>query len=71
MPGSPHPFKCRLALVHQGRCVLRYDNEHGKGDHKHIGDQEQPFAFVTLPQLLVDFDRDIHRWRTAHADTDH
>lgn len=24
-----------------GNCVLRYDNEAGKGDHKHIGDDER------------------------------
>lgn len=71
LPGSQHPFKYRLALVHKGRCVLRYDNEREKGDHKHIDDQEHQLPFVTLPQLLTDFDRDIHRWRTAHADADH
>jgi hypothetical protein len=71
LPGSQHPYKYRLALVHNGRCVLRYDNERGKGDHKHINDQERPLPFVTLPQLLTDFDRDIRSWRTAHADADH
>lgn len=37
VPGSGHPFKYRLALVVNGECVLRYDNERGKGDHRHIG----------------------------------
>lgn len=37
VPGSAHPFKYRLALVVNGECVLRYDNERGKGDHRHIG----------------------------------
>lgn len=71
LPGSRHPFKYRLALVHNGRCVLRYDNERGKGDHKHMDDQEYPLPFVTLPQLLTDFDRDIRRWRTAYGNADH
>lgn len=31
--GSRHGFKYRLAHVVNGRCVLRYDNEHGKGDN--------------------------------------
>jgi len=37
LSGSRHGFKYRLALVVDGNCVLRYDNEAGKGDHKHIG----------------------------------
>ena len=34
--GSGHQFKYRLALVIDGVCVLRYDNEAGKGDHRHV-----------------------------------
>ncbi|WP_259330985.1 toxin-antitoxin system TumE family protein [Acetobacter pasteurianus] len=34
--GSLHHYKYRLALISDGKCVLRYDNESGKGDHKHI-----------------------------------
>ena len=32
--GSMHRFKYRLALVADLVCVLRYDNEAGKGDHR-------------------------------------
>jgi hypothetical protein len=42
LSGSRHGFKYRLALVVNGECVLRYDNEAGKGDHKHIGGEEAP-----------------------------
>lgn len=70
LAGSPHPFKYRLALVSHGRCVLRYDNERGKGDHKHVGEQQHPLTFVSMPQLLIDFDHDIHCWRAAHEHTD-
>jgi len=38
--GSAHGFKCRLAYVVGGLCVVRYDNEVGKGDHRHFGDFE-------------------------------
>jgi hypothetical protein len=38
VPGSAHGYKYRLALVVNGICVLRCDNEAGKGDHRHIGD---------------------------------
>lgn len=71
LAGSHHPFKYRLVLVHGEHCVLRYDNERGKGDHKHIGDQECALTFTSMPQILIDFDRDIQRWRETHGHTDH
>jgi tRNA (Thr-GGU) A37 N-methylase len=37
VPPSTHAFKYRLAYVVGGECVLRYDNERGKGDHRHAG----------------------------------
>jgi hypothetical protein len=37
LDGSEHAFKYRLAYVVRGECVLRYDNEVGKGDHRHFG----------------------------------
>lgn len=48
VPGSGHSFKYRLTLVVRGDCVLRYDNERGKGDHHHIREREEPFEFTTL-----------------------
>ena len=47
LPGSIHSFKYRLALVVDGICVLRYDNEAGKGDHKHKGKEETPYEFIS------------------------
>lgn len=38
LPGSAHPFKYRLAFMVNGKCILRYDNERAKGDHRHIED---------------------------------
>jgi hypothetical protein len=57
--GSVHTFKYRLAYVVRGVCVMRYDNEAGKGDHKHIGGQELPILFIDLPTLLRDFFADV------------
>jgi hypothetical protein len=34
--------------VVDGVCVLRYDNEAGKGDHKHIGTVETAYVFESL-----------------------
>jgi hypothetical protein len=60
--GSKHRFKYRLAFVVDGACVLRYDNEHGKGDHRHIGAVESPYHFTSPEQLIADFWRDIDDW---------
>jgi hypothetical protein len=64
VPGSRHRFKYRLALVVTGECVLRYDNEAGKGDHKHLGGRQVPYGFAGLDRLLQDFRADVAAWRT-------
>jgi hypothetical protein len=69
--GSPHAFKYRLALVVDEVCVLRYDNEAGKGDHKHLGAREVPYNFTTLDQLVDDFWADVTRLRGEDDDRDH
>jgi Family of unknown function (DUF6516) len=61
--GSRHSFKYRLALVRNGACVLRYDNEAGKGDHRHTGEREEAYPFRTPEALLADFWRDVDQLR--------
>jgi hypothetical protein len=61
--GSAHTYKYRLAFVVEDVCVLRFDNEAGKGDHKHMGETETPYVFVSLTQLLADFRYEVDRWR--------
>jgi uncharacterized protein YwbE len=52
----PHGIKYRLFHGDKkGRCIVRYDNESGKGDHKHIGDKEILYHFETVEQLMEDF----------------
>ena len=63
LAGSTHDFKYRLALVSKNTCVMRYDNEAGKGDHKHLGEIETDYTFVGLEQLQSDFWDDVVRWR--------
>ena len=60
--GSRHRFKYRLVYVVGGVCVLRYDNEGGKGDHRHVAGKENAYVFTTPEQLIADFQRDIARW---------
>jgi hypothetical protein len=55
----PHGYKYRLAYVIGRRCVLRYDNETGKGDHRHVGRRAEPYRFTTVDTLLDDFMRDV------------
>src|SRR5690625_185538 len=62
VPGSAHKYKYRLAYVVDGECVFRYDNEAGKGDHRHWNHEETCYLFVSLSQLLTAFMSDITRW---------
>ena len=62
--GSTHFYKYPLAFIVHGECVLHYDNEAGKGDHKHLGDQEFSIPFVDLQMLRRDFFAEVKRWRT-------
>lgn len=64
---SAHFFKYRLAYVVDDECVLRYDNERGKGDHRHAGAEELPYVFSTPDQLMIDFSADIARWNDEHG----
>jgi len=57
--GSAHGFKYSLVLIVGDRCVLRYDNERGKGDHRHVGGQESRYVFQGLATLLEDFWSDV------------
>ena len=61
--GSTHRLKYRLALVVDGVCVLRYDNEAGKGDHRHVGSTQVRYEYTDVEALLADFWRDVEEWR--------
>ena len=63
LSGSPHSLKYRLAYVVDNECVLRYDNEAGKGDHRHVGTKQMPYVFVSVDQLLDDFLADVAAWK--------
>ncbi len=60
--GSVHQFKYRLAYVVDTECVVRYDNEVGKGDHRHFGTTEARYRFRTPETLIADLQNDIVRW---------
>lgn len=56
---SDHPHKYRLVYVVNGERIVGYDNERGKGDHKHIGAREEHYRFVNPNQLMADFMADV------------
>lgn len=59
--GCRHPFKYRLfcGSLENGACLVRYDNERGKGDHRHVGGEELPYVFDSLEELFADFEKDV------------
>ena len=54
-----HRIKCRLVYVVGGERVVGYDNERGKGDHKHIHGVQVPYRFKDVPTLIHDFLQDV------------
>ena len=59
VPPSEHCVKYRLVFVVNGHRLVGYDNERGKGDHKHIRGAEFPYAFQDVPTLVRDFMQDV------------
>lgn len=62
LPPCRHPYKYRLYFGCAGACRVRYDNERGKGDHRHVGAEEYDYVFTSIEQLLEDFRSDVERW---------
>lgn len=63
VPPASHRFKYSLFYGRPGLRIVGYDNERGKGDHKHIGDSELPYVFTTWEALLDDFLADVSKAR--------
>jgi hypothetical protein len=61
LPGSAHGFKYRFAYVVSDECVLRYDNEAGKGDHKHVRTREVAVTFSNIDELIAQFIAEVER----------
>jgi Family of unknown function (DUF6516) len=61
VPGSKHRYKYRLYFGRNGLRIVGYDNERGKGGHRHIDGSELPYDFTTVDQLLDDFFDEVER----------
>jgi len=65
VPPTTHGFKYRLVYIRDGVRVVGFDNERGKGDHMHLDGQEQPYAFVSIAQLIEDFIAQVDKRRAS------
>lgn len=60
----PHGLKYRFYYGSADDSVeVRYDNETGKGDHRHYGHREERYAFVDIDTLIADFLADVKKAR--------
>ena len=59
----PHGLKYSLYYGRPGERFVGYDNERGKGDHKHIDGREMRHRFVSVERLVADFLTDVDRVR--------
>lgn len=66
VPPSTHNIKYRLVYIVQGKRVIGFDNERGRGDHRHDGDTVTAYQFRGIDQLLEDFAAAVEAWRKAH-----
>jgi Family of unknown function (DUF6516) len=63
----PHALKYSLFFGRSGERIVGYDNERGKGDHRHYRDREEAYRFTTIEALVADFLADV---ATARGDTE-
>ena len=63
--GSHHRLKYSLYYGRPGMRLVGYDNERGKGDHRHFGVLEEPYGFVSVRKLMADFLADVQRLRQS------
>ena len=64
MPDRPHAIKYRLYFGRSGKCLVRYDNEAGKGDHRHVEGLAAHYEFTSVERLIADFLADMAKQRS-------
>jgi len=63
VPPTTHGLKYSLFYGREGAREIGYDNERGKGDHRHFQGVETAYVFSTVEQLIADFWADVRRLR--------
>lgn len=66
VPPTTHGYKYRLVYIVEGKRVVGFDNERGKGDHWHHGDNEYPYEFENIDQLIEDFMAEVEAWKSEN-----
>ena len=66
----PHALKYRLYFGRGGKCLVRYDNEAGKVDHRHVRGKELSYRFVSVARLRRDFESDVRKYGGANEKED-
>jgi hypothetical protein len=61
--GSQHGFKYRLYFGKGSKRLVGYDNERGKGDHRHFLGRESAYRFTSPDRLIADFLVDVENAR--------
>lgn len=61
--GSQHGYKYSLFYGRSGARIVGYDNERGKGDHRHLDGREEPYEFRSVEALIQDFMADVAKRR--------
>ena len=61
--GSNHLLKYSLFYGRPGIRMIGYDNERGKGDHRHFGNREEVYSFTTPERLIEDFLAEVKQLR--------
>lgn len=59
----PHGLKYSLFFGRDGERIVGYDNEAGKGDHRHLRGTEEAYVFTDVDALVADFLADVRRER--------
>ena len=59
VPPTTHGLKYSLFYGRPGERIVGYDNERGKGDHRHYGSREEAYVFESPEKLLSDFLADV------------
>ena len=62
---KPHGIKYSLVYIVGGQREIGYDNAEGKGDHRHYGEKEEIYNFVTLHKLTDDFIADMDAYKRS------
>lgn len=63
VPPATHYLKYSMVYIHQNKRIFGYDNERGKGDHRHFHKDESGYHFISIEKLLADFKADVEAIR--------